>query len=88
MHGKIAANAAIRVAIVDDHRLVLDGLSARLHDPANGISIVAAETTWAGLIAHPEFPVDVVVLDLHLEDGIPSEPSSARSARSAPQPSS
>ena len=61
----------IRVAIVDDHRLVLDGLAARLHDPDNGIAIVITETSWAGLIAHSEFPVDVVVLDLHLEDGIP-----------------
>jgi two-component system, NarL family, uhpT operon response regulator UhpA len=69
--GSSQPNAAIRVAIVDDHQLVLDGLSARLHDPDAGISIVAVETTWAGLIAHPEFPVDVVVLDLHLEDGIP-----------------
>jgi two-component system, NarL family, uhpT operon response regulator UhpA len=69
--GSSPKKAAIRVAIVDDHRLVLDGLAARLDDPENGISIVAAETTWAGLIAHPEFPVDVVVLDLHLEDGIP-----------------
>jgi two-component system uhpT operon response regulator UhpA len=63
--------APIRVAIVDDHRLVLDGLAARLNDPKGGLSIVATETSWAGLIGNPEFPVDVVVLDLHLEDGIP-----------------
>ncbi|MEJ1231256.1 MAG: response regulator transcription factor [Galbitalea sp.] len=69
--GSARRAAAIRVAIVDDHRLVLEGLAARLHEPENGISVVAAETSWAGLIAHPEFPVDVVVLDLHLEDGIP-----------------
>jgi two-component system uhpT operon response regulator UhpA len=61
----------IRVAIVDDHRLVLDGLVARIHDPEGGLLVVATETSWAGLIANPEFPVDVVVLDLHLEDGIP-----------------
>lgn len=61
----------IRVALVDDHRLVLDGLAARLHDPENGLAIVAIETSWSALIANPEFPVDVVVLDLHLEDGIP-----------------
>jgi DNA-binding NarL/FixJ family response regulator len=66
-----SAPVVIRVAIVDDHRLVLDGLSARLDDPATGISIVATETTWGGLITNPEFPVDVVVLDLRLEDGIP-----------------
>jgi two-component system uhpT operon response regulator UhpA len=69
--GSEPAKPAIRVAIVDDHRLVLDGLAARLHEPDKGIEIVAAETTWAGLIGHPAFPVDVVVLDLHLEDGIP-----------------
>ncbi|HEV7949007.1 MAG TPA: response regulator transcription factor [Glaciihabitans sp.] len=63
--------ALIRVAIVDDHRLVLDGLTARLNAPDTGINVVASETTWGGLITHPEFPTDVVVLDLRLEDGIP-----------------
>lgn len=61
----------IRVAIVDDHRLVLDALTARLNYPDTGIQVVASETTWGGLITNPEFPVDVVVLDLRLEDGIP-----------------
>jgi DNA-binding NarL/FixJ family response regulator len=60
----------IRVAIVDDHRLILDGLRARLHNSVEGIDVVAAETSWARLIAHPAFPCDVVVLDLHLDDGI------------------
>ncbi|HEY2644281.1 MAG TPA: response regulator transcription factor [Galbitalea sp.] len=64
-------DARIRVAIVDDHQLVLDGLAARLDDPASGIKIALTATSWAGLIGHPDFPVDVVVLDLHLEDGIP-----------------
>lgn len=62
---------SIRVALVDDHRLFLDGLATRLSEPTTGLSIVVAETTWAGLVGHPEFPVDVVVLDLHLEDNIP-----------------
>lgn len=61
----------IRVALVDDHQLVLDGLSARLSQPASGIRVVASESSWGGLLDSPEFPVDVVVLDLHLEDNIP-----------------
>jgi len=61
----------IRVALVDDHRLILDGLAARLSHPRHGIRVVATEITWAGLVNNPEFPVDVVVLDLHLEDNIP-----------------
>lgn len=63
--------ALIRVALVDDHRLFIDGLAARLSQPSTGISVVATEPTWAGLMAHAEFPVDVVVLDLHLDDNIP-----------------
>jgi DNA-binding NarL/FixJ family response regulator len=61
----------IRVGIVDDHQLVLDGLSARLSQPANGIKVVTSASSWAGLLESPAFPVDVVVLDLHLEDNIP-----------------
>jgi DNA-binding NarL/FixJ family response regulator len=69
--GRSQPKTSIRVAVVDDHRLVLDGICASLHDPRNGISVVAAETSWAGLIEHPGFPFDVVVLDLQLGDGIP-----------------
>lgn len=63
--------AAIRVAIVDDERLVLDGLSARLSQPSNGIDVVASETSWSSFLDHPGLPVDVVVLDLYLDDRIP-----------------
>ena len=64
-------SAIIRVALVDDHRLVLDGLASRLSQKASGISVVITESSWAGLLDNPEFPVDVVVLDLHLDDNIP-----------------
>lgn len=65
------ARKTVSVAIVDDHRLLLESLSARLSDRSSRISVNAAETTWVGLITHPDFPFEVVVLDLHLEDGIP-----------------
>jgi two-component system, NarL family, uhpT operon response regulator UhpA len=61
----------IRVAIVDDHRLVLDGLVSRLAQTPSALEIVAAESSWSALVANPGFPFDVVVLDLHLEDNIP-----------------
>lgn len=64
------AEQPIRVAVVDDHRLVLDGLAAHL-GPLDGITVVATETTWVGLLTHPQFPVDVVVLDLGLDDDLP-----------------
>jgi two-component system, NarL family, uhpT operon response regulator UhpA len=64
-------SSGIRVALLDDHRLVLDGLVARLSTKATGITVAAAESSWAALVDNPDFPFDVVVLDLHLEDNIP-----------------
>lgn len=63
----------IRVGVVDDHRLVLDGITAHLTFRHPDLRVVAAVSTWVELLAHPEFPVDVVVLDLGLGDDIPVE---------------
>jgi two-component system uhpT operon response regulator UhpA len=65
------ARVRLRVAIVDDHQLVLDGLVSRLAHVPFGIDVVAAESRWNDLLTHAAFPVDVVVLDLHLDDNIP-----------------
>ncbi|MEX1079290.1 MAG: response regulator transcription factor [Homoserinimonas sp.] len=67
--GEPARTSAIRVAIVDDHKLVLEGITSRLASQP-GIQVVASESTWVGLLSHPEFPVDVVVLDMLLKDQI------------------
>ena len=70
----IASNSAnpsaIRVAVVDDHRLVIDGIEARL-SAVRGIEVVIGATDWPSLVSHANFPVDVVVLDLNLDDHIP-----------------
>lgn len=70
-HSTDSPGHPVRVAIVDDHRLVLDGLAARLADPSLGISVVAVANTWLDLMASLSDTVDVVVLDLHLADNIP-----------------
>ena len=61
---------AIRVAIVDDFKLVIEGLAAHLSNPRFRISVVIQASSWGELISHPEFPPDVTVLDLNLNDGI------------------
>jgi DNA-binding NarL/FixJ family response regulator len=63
----------VRVALVDDHVLLLDGLSARLSRPRTGVEVVATSPTWSGLIRDERFPdaFDVVVLDLALRDDVP-----------------
>jgi two-component system uhpT operon response regulator UhpA len=66
-----AASAPIRLAIVDDHRMLLGALTEWLRNAATDIEMVAALPTWPELLTHPGFPVDVVLLDLDLKDNIP-----------------
>jgi two-component system, NarL family, uhpT operon response regulator UhpA len=63
--------APIRLALVDDHKMLLGALTEWIRNAADDISMVAAVTTWPELLTHPEFPVDVVLLDLDLKDNIP-----------------
>lgn len=63
--------ATIRLALVDDHRMLLAALTEWIRNAASDISMVAAVATWPELITHPAFPVDVVLLDLDLKDNIP-----------------
>lgn len=51
--------------------MMLDGILAHLRAHRTGIEVAISEPTWLGLISHEEFPVDVVVLDLNLNDTIP-----------------
>lgn len=58
----------IRVAVLDDHRLVAEGITALL--ARHGADVVLTASSWDAFIASDELPVDVAVLDLHLGDGI------------------
>ena len=61
----------ITLGIVDDHQVLLDGLSVWIRECADDVEIAIASPTWAGLLSDPHYPVDVVLLDLELNDGIP-----------------
>lgn len=61
----------IRLAVVDDHKMLLGALTEWIRNAAGDIDMVAAVTTWPELLTHPQFPVDVVLLDLDLKDNIP-----------------
>lgn len=64
--------SVIRLAIVDDQQMVLSALQAWLAQARADIRVVIAAPSWAELISHPAFPVDVVLLDLDLRDAIPA----------------
>lgn len=61
----------IRLALVDDHKMLLGALTEWIRGAASDINMVAAVSTWPELLTHAEFPVDVVLLDLDLKDSIP-----------------
>jgi two-component system uhpT operon response regulator UhpA len=61
----------IRIAIVDDHRMLLAALTEWIRNAADDIDMVVAVPTWPELLTHHEFPVDLVLLDLDLKDNIP-----------------
>ena len=61
----------IRLALVDDHKMLLGALTEWIRNAASDIEMVAAVPSWPELTVHPEFPVDVVLLDLDLKDNIP-----------------
>ncbi|WP_437582338.1 response regulator [Paramicrobacterium sp. CJ85] len=65
------SDAKIRVAIVDDHRMILNAFTEWISGSAHDVDVVAAVPTWPELLTHPGFPVDVVLLDLDLKDNIP-----------------
>ncbi|MEY2849794.1 MAG: hypothetical protein RI885_2461 [Actinomycetota bacterium] len=61
----------IRLALVDDHKMLLGALTEWIRGAASDISMVAACSSWPELLTHPAFPVDVVLLDLDLKDNLP-----------------
>ena len=61
----------IRLAMVDDHRMLLGGLTEWIRGAAEDIELVAAVTTFTELLTHPKFPVDVVLMDVDLKDNSP-----------------
>ncbi|MBB5633948.1 DNA-binding NarL/FixJ family response regulator [Cryobacterium mesophilum] len=60
----------IRVAVVDDFPLLTDGLATHLSDDAYSLDVVLTANSWSDLVSHPEFPTEVTVLDLNLNDSI------------------
>lgn len=72
----------VRVALLDDHELLLDSLSQWIHDHEPRFELCVAQTTWAGLVHDPAFPVDLVMMDLNLAEQVSIE-ARVRTCRAA-----
>ena len=72
----------VRLALLDDHGLIVDSLATWFGDHAPDFSVVVRATTWMELIRSPEFPVDLVLMDLQLPESVSIE-SRIRACRAA-----
>jgi DNA-binding NarL/FixJ family response regulator len=77
-----AAGSRIRLALLDDHGLIVDSLATWFGDNAPDFAVVLRATSWMDLIRSPEFPVDLVLMDLQLPDSVSIE-SRIRACRAA-----
>ncbi|MFJ1791072.1 response regulator [Kitasatospora griseola] len=75
---------AIRVAAVDDDRMLLDGLCSWL-EKVPGLRLLASAPTVGDLLAGPGREADVVLLDLLLRDGSAPESNVARLCAAGPR---
>lgn len=65
------SSSPLRIAIVDDHKLILDALGVWLDKHSPDIEVAVQTNSWPTLMTDPRFPVDVVLLDIDLKDNIP-----------------
>lgn len=73
---------AVRLALLDDHGLIVDSLATWFADHAPDFEVAVSATSWMDLIRDPAFPVDLVLMDLQLGDGVSIE-SRIRACRAA-----
>jgi DNA-binding NarL/FixJ family response regulator len=64
---KARRSTPIRVAVLDEHRLVGEALSVALQN--HRMNVVLAASSWEELSSLPD-PVHVAVIALHLDDGV------------------
>lgn len=63
----------VTLALIDDHHLVLDGLSTWVLRNAPDFDLVIAAGSWPKLIHDPAFPPDVIIMDYQLAEPISIE---------------
>jgi DNA-binding NarL/FixJ family response regulator len=66
------SSRTITLGIVDDHQVLLDGLTAWIRARTDDVRVAVACTSWSRLLASDGYPVDVVLLDLELGDVLPA----------------
>ncbi len=75
-------SSLVRLAILDDHELLLDSLSSWIAANAPDFDLVLTAPTWFELVQSDQFPTDLVLLDFQLQEPISIE-ARVRTCRAA-----
>ncbi|WP_223694376.1 helix-turn-helix transcriptional regulator [Leifsonia poae] len=60
----------IRLALLDDHELLLDSLASWIEKHAPEFDLVVRASTWLELVHSEAFPTDLVIMDLQLRESV------------------
>lgn len=72
----------VRLAILDDHEVLLDSLSSWIAGNAADFEVVLMAPTWLQLVHSPAFPTDLVFIDFQLKEPVSIE-ARVRTCRAA-----
>lgn len=78
----VGGHGAIRLAILDDHEVLLDSLTSWIGANAPDFDVVLKVQTWRELVHSPDFPTDLVLLDFQLVESVSIE-ARVRTCRAA-----
>src|SRR5690554_2584532 len=72
----------VRLAILDDHEVLLDSLSSWINANAADFELVLSAHTWLQLVHSDQFPTDLVFIDFQLKEPVSIE-ARVRTCRAA-----
>jgi DNA-binding NarL/FixJ family response regulator len=73
---------AVRVALLDDHEVLLDSMASWLRANAPEFDVALTATSWLQLVHSPAFPTDLVLIDVQLREPVSIE-ARVRTCRAA-----
>jgi DNA-binding NarL/FixJ family response regulator len=79
---RIVPQRAVRVALLDDHEVLLDSMASWLRSNAPDFEVSLTATTWLQLVHSPAFPTDLVLIDVQLREPVSIE-ARVRTCRAA-----
>ena len=81
LHGR-ADVPRVRLALLDDHEVLLDSLSSWISTNAPDFELVLSASTWLQLVHSDNFPTDLVFIDFQLKEPVSIE-ARVRTCRAA-----